>query len=48
MPNQTEDLIERMTASGQKRALVVMAHPDDNEFVCGGTVALLSLSLIHI
>ena len=42
MPNQTEDLIERMTASGQKRALVVMAHPDDNEFVCGGTVALLS------
>ncbi|MBG93111.1 MAG: hypothetical protein CL792_03935 [Chloroflexi bacterium] len=42
MSNQTEDLIERMTVNGQKRALVVMAHPDDNEFVCGGTVALLS------
>ena len=42
MSNQTEDLIERMTTNGQKRALVVMAHPDDNEFVCGGTVALLT------
>lgn len=25
-----------------KRALVVLAHPDDNEFMCGGTVAMLA------
>ena len=30
MSNKTEDLIARMTIDGQKRALVVMAHPDDN------------------
>jgi LmbE family N-acetylglucosaminyl deacetylase len=36
------DLIESMTAAGSTRALVVMAHPDDNEFVCGGTVAWLT------
>ena len=36
------DLIESMTAAGSTRAMVVMAHPDDNEFVCGGTVARLT------
>jgi LmbE family N-acetylglucosaminyl deacetylase len=35
------DLIEDFTANGHNRALIVMAHPDDNEFVCGGTVAKL-------
>ncbi len=32
------DLIEQL---GPSRAMVVMAHPDDCEFVVGGTVALL-------
>ena len=36
------DLIEEMTKAGTTRAMVVMAHPDDNEFVCGGTVAHLA------
>ena len=31
-----------MTESGERRALVVMAHPDDIEFTCGGTVASLA------
>ena len=31
-----------MAASGERRALVVMAHPDDIEFTCGGTVASLA------
>jgi LmbE family N-acetylglucosaminyl deacetylase len=35
------DLIEELSAKGAKRAMVVMAHPDDCEFVCGGTVAKL-------
>ena len=37
-----DDLIESMTRAGSTRAMVVMAHPDDNEFACGGTVALLA------
>ena len=36
------DLIEEMTEAGSTRAMVVMAHPDDNEFACGGTVAHLA------
>ncbi|MDA0352454.1 MAG: PIG-L family deacetylase [Chloroflexi bacterium] len=35
------DVIEEMTEAGTRSAMVVMAHPDDNEFVCGGTVARL-------
>ena len=31
-----------MVESGERRALVVMAHPDDIEFTCGGTVASLA------
>ena len=36
------DPIQTLTEAGLTRAMVVMAHPDDNEFVCGGTVALLA------
>jgi LmbE family N-acetylglucosaminyl deacetylase len=36
------DVIDELTESGLTRAMVVMAHPDDNEFVCGGTVAYLT------
>jgi LmbE family N-acetylglucosaminyl deacetylase len=35
------DLIEELSTKGPKRAMVVMAHPDDCEFSCGGTVAKL-------
>ena len=35
------DLIEQLTTMGPRRAMVVMAHPDDCEFSCGGTVAKL-------
>lgn len=34
--------IQKLTHAGLTRAMIVMAHPDDNEFVCGGTVALLA------
>jgi LmbE family N-acetylglucosaminyl deacetylase len=36
------DLFAALAAQGPKRAMVVMAHPDDNEFLCGGTVATLA------
>ena len=32
---------EGVAAEGNRRALVVMAHPDDAEFLCAGTVAKL-------
>ena len=40
-PEVDIDVIEELTAAGTTSAMVVMAHPDDNEFVCGGTVAYL-------
>jgi len=38
-PESAGALFGRLTP---KRAMTVMAHPDDNEFMCGGTVALLA------
>jgi len=35
-PLQSEELIE---GGGPGKAMVIMAHPDDAEFVCGGTIA---------
>ena len=35
------DVIEELAARVAKRAMVVMAHPDDTEFACGGTVSTL-------
>lgn len=36
------DLITELTAKVPRRALAVFAHPDDAEFSCGGTLALLA------
>ena len=33
---------------GGQRILVIMAHPDDAEFICGGTVARLAAEGCHI
>lgn len=45
----TANPLDRITEAAElfdaitpKRAMVVMAHPDDCEFVCGGTVAVLT------
>ncbi|TAJ20061.1 MAG: PIG-L family deacetylase [Dehalococcoidia bacterium] len=35
------DFITELTAKVPKRALAIFAHPDDAEFTCGGTIALL-------
>ncbi|MQC27868.1 MAG: PIG-L family deacetylase [Chloroflexi bacterium] len=35
------DLIEQLAEHVPMRAMVVMAHPDDTEFACGGTVSVL-------
>ena len=35
------DLLTELEAKAPKRALAVFAHPDDAEFSCGGTLALL-------
>jgi LmbE family N-acetylglucosaminyl deacetylase len=35
------DLLEQLALHVPKRAMVVMAHPDDTEFACGGTVSVL-------
>jgi LmbE family N-acetylglucosaminyl deacetylase len=35
------DLLEELARKVEKRAMVVMAHPDDTEFSCGGTVSKL-------
>jgi len=42
------DVIDELTAAGTTSAMVVMAHPDDNEFVCGGTVAYLAERGWHV
>jgi LmbE family N-acetylglucosaminyl deacetylase len=36
------DAAELFEAVTPKRAMVIMAHPDDCEFMCGGTVAVLT------
>ena len=35
------DFITELTAKAPRRALAIFAHPDDAEFTCGGTIALL-------
>lgn len=35
------DFITELTAKVPRRALAIFAHPDDAEFTCGGTIALL-------
>jgi len=35
-----EGLVEQRLAEGERRALVIAAHPDDAEFCCAGTAAL--------
>ena len=39
--DMTADFITELTAKVPKRALAIFAHPDDAEFTCGGTIALL-------
>ncbi len=39
--DEQADLIEQLALHVPKRAMVVMAHPDDTEFSCGGTVSTL-------
>ncbi|TAK74807.1 MAG: PIG-L family deacetylase [Dehalococcoidia bacterium] len=36
------DFITELTAKVPRRALAIFAHPDDAEFSCGGTLALLA------
>lgn len=40
--DQITDATELFAAIEPKRAMVIMAHPDDCEFMCGGTVAVLT------
>jgi LmbE family N-acetylglucosaminyl deacetylase len=42
--DEDADLIEQLALHVPKRAMVVMAHPDDTEFGCGGTVSTLCQS----
>ncbi len=37
-----------MTTSPPKRAMIIMAHPDDPEFFCGGTIALWCAAGIEV
>jgi LmbE family N-acetylglucosaminyl deacetylase len=39
--DEAADLLEQLALHVPKRAMVVMAHPDDTEFACGGTVSKL-------
>ena len=39
--DMTADCITELTAKVPQRALASFAHPDDAEFTCGGTLALL-------
>ncbi len=42
--DQLTTAAELFDAVAPKRAMVIMAHPDDCEFMCGGTVAVLTRS----
>ncbi len=37
-----KDLLDEVEEKSGKRALCIFAHPDDLEFTCGGTVAMMS------
>ena len=39
--DMSADFITELTAKAPRRALAIFAHPDDAEFTCGGTIALL-------
>jgi LmbE family N-acetylglucosaminyl deacetylase len=46
--DQTQDTEQKQEEQRPRRALVVMAHPDDAEFLCAGTVAKLCAEGWHV